>query len=97
MDDKRARSEVSGRDFNSFLKDATAAFPQESLAALFDEKMANDEAFSTAITNLQSEEWDQVFGAFWNSETFQKEKQILADNGLDLDLVLIEIKAVFGQ
>lgn len=59
--------------------------------------MANDADFSAAVTNLNSEEWDQIFEAFWNSATFQRERKILSDNGLDLSLVLTEIKAVFGQ
>ncbi|WP_215418993.1 hypothetical protein, partial [Escherichia coli] len=77
----QARHTTSGTNFAAFIDDCIAVFPKEKLAALFDEKMANDEEFNSAITNLKSDEWTAVFDALWESETFAKEVQTLEENG----------------
>ncbi|XP_075982888.1 protein G12-like [Anticarsia gemmatalis] len=94
---RSARHQLSGTDFSAFINDVIGEFPKAKLSALFDEKMANDEEFSTAINNLQSDEWDQVFSALWESETFQKEVATLRENGVAIELILDEILAIFGQ
>lgn len=91
------RHSLSGTNFSSFIDDCIALFPKDKLSALFDEKMANDAEFNSAITNLQSAEWDEVFSALWENETFMNEVQVLADNGIDVHAVLHEVIAVFGQ
>lgn len=93
----RNRQASSESDVSDFINASIALFPKEQLAALFDQKMAEDEEFRTAIENLQSEEWQQIIDALLNSETFQKETQILLEHGIDLRVFLYEIIAIFGQ
>ncbi|XP_072929503.1 protein G12-like [Epargyreus clarus] len=93
----RTRHTISGTNLSAFITDAIAEFPKAKLQALFDQKMAEEEEFRTAIDNLQSEEWDNVWSALWENETFQKEVQTLADNGIEMHMLLDEIMAVFGQ
>ncbi|XP_026734709.1 uncharacterized protein LOC113498764 isoform X2 [Trichoplusia ni] len=94
---KQTRHTLSGRDFTSFVKDSISEFPKAKLAALFDQKMNEDEAFRVAIENLQSDEWDQVFGALWDSPVFQAEVKTLSENGIEISVLLDELKAIFGQ
>ncbi|KAH9636628.1 hypothetical protein HF086_003446 [Spodoptera exigua] len=94
---RSARHSTSGRDFTSFIRDCIDAFPKAKLSALFDQKMADDEEFSTAVTNLKSEQWDAVFSALWANPVFQAEVATLAENGIDVKVFLDEIVAIFGQ
>ncbi|KAJ8713957.1 hypothetical protein PYW08_007577 [Mythimna loreyi] len=98
VDRKRnQRQSPSGKDLTAFTRDSIALFPKEKLQALYDQKLAEDEEFRTAIENLNSEEWDAVFGALWDSEVFQKEVQTLGENGIDIGVFLEQIVAIFGQ
>ncbi|XP_050551614.1 uncharacterized protein LOC126910976 [Spodoptera frugiperda] len=92
-----ARQSVSGRDLTSFTRDCIAVFPKEKLAALFDQKMAEDEEFRTAIQNLESEEWESVFSALWESEVFQAEVAALSENGIEISVLFEQLLAIFGQ
>ncbi|CAG9789234.1 unnamed protein product [Diatraea saccharalis] len=94
---RTSRQEPSGQDFNSFLRDVIALFPKAELAALYDQKMADDEDFRAAMEGLNSEEWDQVFEALWDSEIFQAEVKALAENGVDIEVLLDQLVAIFGQ
>ncbi|KAJ8723987.1 hypothetical protein PYW07_007967 [Mythimna separata] len=91
------QSVASGKDLTAFTRDCIAMFPKEKLSALFDQKFAEDEEFRTAIENLNSEEWDTVFGALWDSDVFKAEVQTLADNGIDVGVFIEQIVAIFGQ
>lgn len=82
---------------SSFVNDIIAVFPKDKLAALFDQKMAEDDEFKSAMENLQSAEWQQIIDDLFASETFQAEIQVLSENGIDIHLVIAEIKAIFGQ
>ncbi|CAH0690107.1 unnamed protein product [Spodoptera exigua] len=92
-----ARQSVSGRDLTSFTKDCIAVFPKDKLAALFDQKMAEDEEFKTAIENLESEEWSAVFSALWESEVFKAEVATLSENGIEISVLFEQLLAIFGQ
>ncbi|CAH1637678.1 unnamed protein product [Spodoptera littoralis] len=94
---RSARHSTSGRDFTSFMRDCIDAFPKDKLSALFEQKMAEEEEFSTAISNLKSEQWDAVFSALWANPTFQAEVATLNENGIDVKVFLDEIVAIFGQ
>ncbi|KAJ8723988.1 hypothetical protein PYW07_007968 [Mythimna separata] len=94
---RTARQSASGKDLTAFTRDCIAIFPKEKLSTLYDQKMADDEEFRTAIENLNSEEWDAVFGALWNNDVFKAEVQTLADNGIDIGVFFEEILAIFGQ
>ncbi|XP_013183065.2 uncharacterized protein LOC106129135 [Amyelois transitella] len=94
---KKSRHQLSGRDFNSFINDCVAALPKDQLAALFDQKLAEDEEFRVAIENLYSEEWAQIYDALWKSEQFQVEIRTLAEHGIEINVLLNELFAVFGQ
>lgn len=94
---RNKRHSVSGTSLSDFIYDSIAVFPTEKLAALYDEKMANDEAFSTAINNLQSEEWREISTALWENVVFQKEIQQLRDNGIEVEALFEEMMAIFGQ
>ncbi|CAB3248978.1 unnamed protein product [Arctia plantaginis] len=94
---RNTRHSVSGTTMSDFIYDSIAVFPTAKLAALFDEKMANDEAFSTALINLQSEEWRQIATALWENEVFQKEIQLLRENGIEVEALMDEVFAIFGQ
>ncbi|KAM3962489.1 uncharacterized protein ACR2FA_003393 [Aphomia sociella] len=94
---KNSRIEPSGRDFTSFIKDSIKIFPKDELSALYDQKMADDEEFSVAMNNLYSEEWSNTYDALWKSEQFLAEIKILGDNGIDFEVLVLEILAVFGQ
>ncbi|XP_068619107.1 protein G12-like [Battus philenor] len=94
---KRTRQEISGKDMTAYINDCIAVFPKDKLVALFEEKVAEDEEFRVAIENLQSDEWDQIWNALWENETFLEEANILLENGIDLQVLLVELKAVFGQ
>ncbi|KAL0819745.1 hypothetical protein ABMA28_007793 [Loxostege sticticalis] len=89
----KARQTLSGRDFNSYIKDTTGVFPKEKLAALYTE----DEDFKAAIEGLQSDEWKQLYSALWANELFLAEVSILAENGIDIELVIEQLFATFGQ
>ncbi|KAJ0173692.1 hypothetical protein K1T71_010841 [Dendrolimus kikuchii] len=91
------RQEPSGKDFTSFVNDLILIFPKEKLAALYDQKMEEDEVFRVAMENLLSDEWDEVFTALWNSSVFQAEVDTLLDHGIDVDVLMKEILAIFGQ
>ncbi|XP_050669593.1 uncharacterized protein LOC126968608 [Leptidea sinapis] len=97
LDRKSTRHTVSGTDMTAFIKDCIAEFPKAKLAALYDEKIAEDEDFKSAMENLQSEEWNTIYNALWENDTFLQEVQILKDNGIEVDLLLLELIAVFGQ
>lgn len=88
---------MSGSDFSSYIKDSIAAFPKEQLAALYEQKLAEDEDFKAAIEGLQSDEWNEVYSALWASEQFLAEVNTLAENGIDVSLVIEQMVAVFGQ
>ncbi|CAH0594177.1 unnamed protein product [Chrysodeixis includens] len=94
---KQARHTTSGRDLTAFIKDSINEFPKDKLSALFDQKMNEDAEFRVAIENLQSEEWDQIFGALWDSPVFQAEVKTLSENGIEISVLLDELKAIFGQ
>ncbi|KAL0819733.1 hypothetical protein ABMA28_007782 [Loxostege sticticalis] len=97
FDEKKTRQAVSGSDFSSYIKDSIAAFPKEQLAALYEQKLAEDEDFKAAIEGLQSDEWNEVYSALWASEQFLAEVNTLAENGIDVSLVIEQMVAVFGQ
>ncbi|XP_037876368.2 uncharacterized protein LOC101743760 [Bombyx mori] len=94
---KRARQTLSGRDFTSYINDIIDVFPKDKLAALYEQKLAEDEEFRVALENLQSEEWDAVFGALWESEQFKAEVDTLAEHGIDIHVLMKELFAIFGQ
>ncbi|KOB77590.1 Single domain major allergen 1 protein [Operophtera brumata] len=94
---KRSRHSTSGKDFASFIEDTIALFPKEKLSALFNQKIAEDEEFASAIENLKSAEWEAVFSALWENEVFKAEVDTLAANGIDIHALLHEIIAIFGQ
>ena len=58
--------------------------------------MSEDAEFSTAVQNLQSDEWDATFGALWASDVFQAEVKALAENGIEVGVLLDEVIAIFG-
>ncbi|XP_023940012.2 uncharacterized protein LOC112047215 [Bicyclus anynana] len=93
---RMARQSVSGRDVSSFIQDSIKVFPKDKLSALYDEKVANFEDFRTAMENFQSEEWDQIYEALWQNEVFLTEVQELGANGIDLKIVISELRAVLG-
>ncbi|XP_047537166.1 uncharacterized protein LOC125071120 [Vanessa atalanta] len=90
------RHEVSGRDMSSFIKDCIDAFPKAKLTALYEQKMAEDDQFRNAMESFETEEWDELYSALWQNETFLKEVEILKENGIDVEIVLLEAKAVLG-
>ncbi|CAK1583560.1 unnamed protein product [Parnassius mnemosyne] len=94
---KKSRHNLSGRDMSAYINDCVAVFPKEKLIALYDQKIAEDEEFKVAMDNLMSDEWNQIWEALWESETFLAEAKILSENGIDLRVLLQELKAVFGQ
>ncbi|CAH2045578.1 unnamed protein product, partial [Iphiclides podalirius] len=94
---KKARHTLSGRDMTAYINDVVAVFPKEKLTALYEQKIAEDEEFRVAMENLQGEEWKQIWDALWSSETFLEEAKTLYENGIDLQVLLYELKAMFGQ
>ncbi|KAG6452456.1 uncharacterized protein LOC115445016 [Manduca sexta] len=92
-----ARHATSGTNFSAYINDVIATFPKAKLAALYDEKMANDEEFRVAMENLLSPEWDAVLEALWTSDVFQAEIKTLAEYGIDASVLYLEILAIFGQ
>ncbi|CAG4986660.1 unnamed protein product [Colias eurytheme] len=97
QDERRLRHEVSGKDVNAYIQDTIALFPKEKLSALFDEKIEEYEEFKRAMESLQSEEWDQLWDALWESETFKSEVDTLGEHGIDVRALLYEVLAIFGQ
>lgn len=91
------RHTLSGRDFRAFTQDLIAEFPKDKLIALYEEKIAEDEAFKNAMESLESEEWEEIYKALWNSEVFLNEVADLKANGIDIDILLDEAKAIFGK
>nr|XP_026489616.1 uncharacterized protein LOC113396058 [Vanessa tameamea] len=90
------RHEVSGRDMSSFIKDSIDAFPKAKLTALYEQKMAEDDLFRNAMESFETEEWKELYSALWQNETFLKEVEILKENGIDVEIVLLEAQAVLG-
>ncbi|CAH2094641.1 unnamed protein product [Euphydryas editha] len=90
------RQEVSGRDMSSFIRDSIALFPNDRLTALYNEKVAEDEAFRLAMESFYSDEWDAIYSALWENETFLNEVATLKENGIDIEVVLLEAKAILG-
>ncbi|KAJ2953235.1 hypothetical protein O0L34_g816 [Tuta absoluta] len=101
LDVKKARSQrhqLSGTNFSAFVTDVIPEFPKDQLAALYDTKIAEDEEFKAAIENLMSDEWENIFTALLDSEAFQREAEILKQNGVDLDVIFDKLMlAIFGQ
>nr|ABX39541.1 single domain major allergen protein [Dixeia pigea] len=91
------RHEVSGRDMSAYIADTIALLPKDKLAALYNEKMENDEEFKRAMDSLASDEWQALWNALWENETFKAEADQLAENGIDLQMLLVELVAIFGQ
>ncbi|CAG4953512.1 unnamed protein product [Parnassius apollo] len=94
---KESRQDLSGRDMSAYINDCVAVFPKEKLTVLYEQKIAEDEEFKVAMDNLMSDEWNQIWAALWENETFLEEAKILSENGIDLSALLLELKAVFGQ
>ncbi|XP_045453292.1 uncharacterized protein LOC123662493 [Melitaea cinxia] len=90
------RQSVSGRDFTAFMQDSIAIFPNEKLVALYDEKVAEDEAFRLAMESFYSDEWNEIYNALWENETFLNEVATLKENGIDVEVLLLEARAVLG-
>lgn len=90
------RQSVSGRDFTAFMQDSIAIFPNEKLVALYDEKVAEDEAFRLAMESFYSDEWNEIYSALWENETFLNEVATLKENGIDVEVLLLEARAVLG-
>ncbi|KAL0869206.1 hypothetical protein ABMA27_007483 [Loxostege sticticalis] len=97
FDSKKARHTLSGRDFSAFIKDCISEFPKKQLNDLYNQKLAEDADFKAAIEGLQSDEWNQVYSALWANEQFLAEVKTLADNGVDVAVLLDELLAIFGQ
>ncbi|KAI5643166.1 insect allergen related repeat, nitrile-specifier detoxification domain-containing protein [Phthorimaea operculella] len=101
LDMKKARNsprhQLSGTNFSAFITDVIGELPKEKLAALYEEKIAEDEEFRTAMENLQSEEWNTIYNAFLNSEEFKREAEVLEQNGIDIEAIFDQIVAIFGQ
>jgi hypothetical protein len=95
--DTNARQQVSGRDFNAYANDIIALLPKQKLADLFDQKLKEDSDFKAAIEGIQSDEFQQIYAELWQTEEFLKEVQILGDNGIDMDVLLYQLVAIFGQ
>lgn len=49
------------------------------------------------MESLESEEWEEIYKALWNSEVFLNEVADLKANGIDIDILLDEAKAIFGK
>ncbi|CAH2218492.1 jg1087 [Pararge aegeria aegeria] len=81
---------------SSYVQDSIKLFPKDKLTALYDEKMANSEGFRNAMENFGSEEWDQIWNALWENETFLAEVQELNANGIDVHVLVLELRAVLG-
>ncbi|CAK1553870.1 unnamed protein product [Leptosia nina] len=94
---KNTRHEVSGTSMSAYIQDSIALLPKDQLAALYDEKMENDEEFKRAMDSLQSEEWQEIWVALWENETFKAEADQMAEFGIDLQMLLTELVAIFGQ
>ncbi|XP_050354433.1 uncharacterized protein LOC126776175 [Nymphalis io] len=90
------RHEVSGRDMSSFIKDCIETYPKTKLIALYEEKFAEDDEFRRAMESFETEEWDEVYSALWENETFLNEVATLKENGVDVELILYEYKAILG-
>lgn len=80
----------------AFTQDSIALFPKEKLTALYDEKVAEDEAFALAMESFNSDEWSEIYNALWENETFLNEVETLKENGIDVQVLLLEVKAVLG-
>ncbi|XP_045776999.1 uncharacterized protein LOC123875293 [Maniola jurtina] len=93
---RSTRQAVSGRDMSAFIQDSIKLFPKDKLVALYEEKTANSESFRLAMESFWSEEWDQIYGALWQNDVFLSEVQELNANGIDVQLVLLEMRAVMG-
>lgn len=48
------------------------------------------------MESLNSEEWNEIYSALWSNEVFLNEVAILKQNGIDIEIVLAEVKAIFG-
>ncbi|XP_053613868.1 uncharacterized protein jtb [Plodia interpunctella] len=94
---KKTRHQLSGEDFSAFINDCVEFFPKDKLAALFEQKLNEDEEFRTAIENLNSEEWFAIYDALWKSSVFQAEIATLGQHGIHIHALLNELIAVFGQ
>ncbi|XP_046971381.1 uncharacterized protein LOC124538381 [Vanessa cardui] len=90
------RHSVSGRDMSSFIRDCIDEFPKARLTALYEQKMAEDDEFRSAMESFETEEWNELYSALWENETFLNEVTILRDNGIDVELILLEAKAMLG-
>lgn len=80
----------------AFTQDSIALFPKEKLTALYEEKLAEDEAFSLAMESFYSDEWSEIYNALWENETFLNEVETLKENGIDVQVLVLEVKAVLG-
>jgi hypothetical protein len=79
------------------MREYIAALPKEKLSALFEEKLNEDADFKAAIEGIKSDEFQQLYRDLWQNEVFLAEVKAMADNGIDVNVVVDQLFAMFGQ
>ncbi|XP_045527759.1 uncharacterized protein LOC123716192 [Pieris brassicae] len=89
---------VSGTTMRSFMEDVAKLFPKTKLDALYQEKLAENKEFLTAIEGLRANEWNELYETLWRDETFKELADQFSENDFDLRYVIEKfVPTLWGQ
>ncbi|XP_047508817.1 uncharacterized protein LOC125052196 [Pieris napi] len=89
---------VSGTTMRSFMEDVAKLFPKTKLDALYQEKLAENEEFITAIEGFRTDEWNELYETLWRDEQFKELADLFSENDFNLRYVLEKfVPALWGQ
>ncbi|CAH4027743.1 unnamed protein product [Pieris brassicae] len=92
------RHPMTGTTMITALADTVSMLPIRQLRATFNEKMAKNQLFRTAIEGLKSDRFLTLYKALWKNEAFLKVRDILADCHFDLKYIFEELAlSLLGQ
>ncbi|XP_047511864.1 uncharacterized protein LOC125054172 [Pieris napi] len=92
------RHPMTGTTMITSLADTVSMLPIRQLRATFNEKMAKNELFRTAIEGLKSDRFLTLYKALWKNQAFLKVSDTLADYHFDLKYVFEELAlSLLGQ
>ncbi|KAI5636396.1 insect allergen related repeat, nitrile-specifier detoxification domain-containing protein [Phthorimaea operculella] len=94
---KPKRHKDGEMDLTNFIQESMNLYPKEKLKELFQQKEREYPRFKYSVDKLKTEEWEHLYQALWESQGFKKASNTLAENGLDVRLLVDSIKALFGQ
>ncbi|CAK1541650.1 unnamed protein product [Leptosia nina] len=92
------RHPMTGTTMRTYIADTISLLPIRQLRQLFNQRVALNDIFKTAIEGIRSDEFKVLYNALWQNEKFQDVAASLADADFDLKYVFEEfLPSLFGQ